>query len=114
MALNKVKHIITEMEGVRCSVVETGVSEERMTFLKSLLEHNKYEVKILSEKKENSPVTYTVGVTDVLFNPVLVIYERTLMSQDGFKVTPAFWNQDTTVFDPRYWLMRRRKKRVVE
>lgn len=114
MALNKAKHFISEIEGVRCSVIETGVNEERLAFLKSLLEHNKYEVKVAEEKKENTPVTYTIGVTDILFNPVFSIYERSLKSLDGYKVTPAYWNQDTTVFDPRYWLMRRKKKRIQE
>ncbi|MFH0865980.1 MAG: hypothetical protein V1904_07280 [Bacteroidota bacterium] len=114
MALNKAKHIISEIQGVRCTVVETGLNEERLSFLKSLLEHNKLEVKVAEEKKENAPVTYTIGVTDILFNPVLAIYERSLKSLDGYKVTPAFWNQDTTVFDPRYWLMRRKKKKIQE
>lgn len=114
MSLTKTKHIISEIQGIRCTIVETGASEERMQFLKSLLEHNKFEVKVLEEKKENAPVTYTIGVTDILFNPVYAVYERTLKNADGFKVTPAYWNQDTTVFDPRYWLMRKKRKRVQE
>lgn len=112
MTLSKAKHIIGEIEGVRCTVVETGISEERMTFLKTLLEHNKFEVKISSEKKDDQPATYTIGVTDIIFNPVYAIYERSLKSTDGYKVTPAYWNQETTVFDPRYWLMRRKKRKT--
>ena len=114
MALNKAKHIISEIEGVRCSVVESGVNKERLSFLTSILEHNKYEVKVAEEKKENAPITYTIGVTDILFNPVFSIYERSLKSLDGYKVTPAFWNQHTSVFDPRYWLMRKKNKRPIE
>jgi hypothetical protein len=114
MPLNKAKHIISEIEGVRCTVVETGLNEERLAFLKSLLEHNKFVVKVAEEKKENSPVTYTMGVTDILFNPVYAIYERSLKSIDGFKITPATWKQETSVFDPRYWLMRKKKKRIQE
>ena len=49
MALNKGKHIVEEIDGVRCSVVEKGVSPERMEFLKKLLEINKYTVKIATE-----------------------------------------------------------------
>lgn len=110
MALTKAKHIISEINGVRCSVVETGISEERMIFLKTILEHNKFDIKVAEEKKENAPVIYTIGVTDILFNPVFSVYERSLKNVDGFKITPAYWNQTTTIFDPRYWLMRRKKR----
>jgi len=111
MPLNKIKHTISEIEGVRCSVVETGASEERVAFLKELLVHNKFDVKVAEEKKEGENKTYIIGVTDIFFNPVYVIYERTLKSIDGFKVTPAYWNEQTTVFDPRYWLMRKKIKK---
>jgi hypothetical protein len=112
MPLNKLKHTITEIDGIRCKIVETGASEERVTFLKELLEHNKYEVKILEEKKESEQKTYIIGVTDILFNPVFAVYERTLKIIDGYQTTPAYWNQEATVFDPRYWLMRLKKKKV--
>ena len=112
MPLNKLKHIISEIDGVRCSIVETCVSGERAAFLKELLEHNGKEVKVIEEKKDATEKTFTIGVTDILFNPVFAVYERTLKSIDGFKVTPAYWNQQTTVFDPRYWI-KRRKKQVV-
>ncbi|MGD0712180.1 MAG: hypothetical protein ABR968_13485 [Bacteroidales bacterium] len=112
MPLNKVKHTISEINGVRCSVVETGATEERVAFLKALLEHNKFEVKVAEENKEGEPKTYIIGVTNVLFNPVFAVYERSLKSVDGFKVTPAYWLQHTTVFDPRYWLMRKRVRKT--
>jgi hypothetical protein len=110
--LNKSKHVIIEIDGVRCSLIEKSVASERLSFLKELLEHNKFEVKVMEEKQEGDIKTYTVGVTDILFNPVYSVYERTLKSLDGFKVTPAYWLQQTTVFDPRYWLMRKRVKKV--
>lgn len=109
MPLNKIKHIISEIDGIRCSIVETGASEKRVAFLREILEHNGKEVKILEEKNDNTEKTFTIGVTDILFNPVFAIYERTLKSPDGFKVTPAYWNQQTSVFDPRYWLMKKKK-----
>jgi hypothetical protein len=112
MPLNKIKHIVSEIGGVRCSVVETGSNEERVAFLKTLLEHNKFDVKVAEVKKEGESPTFTIGVTDILFNPVFSVYERTLKSIDGFKVTPAYWLQQTTVFDPRYWLMRKRTKKT--
>lgn len=109
MPLNKIKHIVSEIDGVRCSIVETCDSEERVAFLKELLEHNKFEVRVSEIKKpDDGPKTFTIGVTDIMFNPVFAIYDRSLKSTDGFKVTPAYWLQQTTVFDPRYWLMRKK------
>jgi len=110
MPLNKIKHIIADIDGIRCSVVETSASEERVTFLKELLLYNKFDVKVAEEKKEGETKTFIIGVTDILFNPVFAVYERTLKSVNGYKVTPAYWSQQTTVFDPRYWLMRKKKK----
>lgn len=108
MSLTKIKHIIGEIDGTRCTVVETGATKERTDFLKQLLEHNNFTVKTAEEKKDSEEKTFTIGVTDIQFNPVFSVYERTLKSVDGFKVTPAYWNQQTNIFDPRYW--RNRKK----
>ena len=36
MALNKGKHIVEEIDGVRCSLVEKGVSPTRTEFLKKI------------------------------------------------------------------------------
>ena len=66
MALNKGKHIVEEIDGVRCSLVEKGVSPTRTEFLKKLLELNKYTVKVASEGESG---TFKIGVTDMLFNP---------------------------------------------
>jgi hypothetical protein len=112
MPLNKIKHIVSEIDGVRCSIVETGATKERIDFLKEILEHNKFEVKVLEEKKEGEDKTFTIGVTDILFNIVFAIYERSLKSVDNFKMTPAYWLQRTTVFDPRYWLMRKKARKT--
>jgi len=114
MPIDKLKHTITEIDGVRCSIVETGASEERVAFLKEILEHNGKEVKILEEKNDTIEKTFTIGVTDILFNPVFAIYERTLKNTDGFKVTPAYWNRQTTIFDPCYWLIKKKKNKQVE
>jgi hypothetical protein len=114
MSLNKIKHTISEIDGVRCSIVESSASEERVVFLKTLLEHNKFEVKVDEIKKPDEPKTFIIGVTDIKFNPVFAVYERSLKSIDGFKVTPAYWLQQTTVFDPRYWLFRHSTKKTVK
>lgn len=92
MALNKGKHFVEEIDGVRCSVVEKGVSPERTEFLKKLLELNKYMVKVAAEA---DATTFKIGVTDMLFNPVVDIYKRNLKSLSGKKVTPAYWLQES-------------------
>ena len=40
-----------------------------------------------------APETFTVGVTDVVFNPVNAIYGRLLKAPGGQVVTLAFWQQ---------------------
>ncbi|MDP4268112.1 MAG: hypothetical protein Q8880_11825 [Bacteroidota bacterium] len=112
MALNKGKHTVSEIDGVRCTVVESGIDESRVSFLKNLLEFNKFEVRIEKEKKkqEEDSTKFTLGVTDVAFNPVIAVYERVLRTQDGHRVTPAYWNQWTTICNPNYWKLKRNKE----
>ena len=40
-----------------------------------------------------APETFTVGVTDVMFNPVNAIFGRLLRTRDGHAVTLAYWQQ---------------------
>ncbi len=109
MALNKGKHIVEEINGIRCTIVEKGISMDRVNFLKDLLEFNKYEVQVQEDKpEEGKPVTYTLGVTDIIFNPVIAVDELSLKTRDGRIVSPAYWNQYTTEIDNRYWRFRRK------
>ncbi|MBP6977177.1 MAG: hypothetical protein PHD61_09215 [Bacteroidales bacterium] len=106
MALNKGKHIVEEINGVRCTIVEKGLDEKRAGFLKELLKHNHFEVHIQEEKKEDetASTTFTLGVTDLVFNPVIAVYQMRLRTKDGKKVSPAYWNQWTRIqVDNRYW-----------
>jgi len=103
MALNKGKHLVEEFDGVRCTVVEKGITPERAQFLKSILEHNGLVVKIAPD---TDPASVKIGVTDILFNPVIDVYERRLKSLSGKKVTPAYWLQesfDETEEEVNYW-----------
>lgn len=103
MSLNKGKHIVEEIDGVRCSIVETGVTSERVDFLKKLLEHNSYMVKVAPGKEDG---LFIIGVTDLIFNPVIDIYKRQLKSFTDKKVTPAFWLQlsdNETEKEVNYW-----------
>jgi hypothetical protein len=40
-----------------------------------------------------APETFTVGVTDVTFNPTNAIFGRLLKTPDGHVVTLAYWHQ---------------------
>ena len=88
---NKGKHNVEEINGKRCSIVETGVNENRMKFLKSLLEHNKYTVEVTEEPEKG----FKIGVTDMLFNPVIDVYKRRIYTPSGDVVDYYSWNQIT-------------------
>ena len=109
MAINNAKHIISEIDGVRCTVIESGATLERVAFLRDLLEFNNLEVREIEIPSETpgGESTYTIGVTDLLFNPVFAIYERQLKTREGSHITPGYWKQECTECDPRYWVRRK-------
>jgi hypothetical protein len=111
MAINQ-NHLSEELNGVKCAIVEKNVSPERATFLKELLFYNKFNVEIATSPppktvaapvpvKEGEaappasplPETFTVGVTDMMFNPINAIFGRQLHAPDGHVVTLAYWYQ---------------------
>ena len=116
MAINNAKHIVGEIDGIRCTIVETSATLERVAFLTDLLSFNNLEVKDMPEESgtEGEEQKYTIGVTDLLFNPVFAVYERQLLTREGPFVTPGYWKQECTECDPRYWLKRRHGKRSVK
>ena len=81
-SLTIAKHQVGEIDGIRCTIIESGITKKRMEFLRDLLTHNKLEVKV----KEDAPAEgsaetlYTIGVTDIIFNPVYAVYERALLT----------------------------------
>ena len=99
------KHQFGEIEGTRVTFVEKSVDENRMNFLKKLLEQNGFTVLIAEKKKkkEEDPNLYDIGVTDMLFNPVIWIFERKLKTADGRIVTQAYWEQKSEKTKPQYW-----------
>lgn len=110
MAINNAKHIIGEINGVRCTIIESGVTLERAAFLTQLLEYNNLEVlreKVHSEQ-DGAEERFTIGVTDLVFNPVFAIYEKLLKNPEGGFVTPKYWNQECVECDPRYWIMKKK------
>jgi len=121
MAINK-NHEFEDLNGMKCAIVEKEASQERVDFLKSLLEYNGYTVVVMSspppkvaakpvattppaEGEAPAPVaeapplpsTFTVGVTDVSFNPINAIFGRLLHTPDGHVVTLAYWEQHEKV-----------------
>ena len=106
MAINK-NHEFEELGGVKCAIVEKNASKERVAFLKDLLETNLFEVVVVPSpppkpvEGEATPVvvapplpeTFTVGVTNLAFNPTNAIFGRLLRTKDGHIVTQAYWYQ---------------------
>ena len=99
------KHLFGSIEDQRVTFVEKKISEDRKDFLKKLLEHNGFKVVIQEEKRktEEDPQLYTVGVTDMTFNPTIWVFQRRLKTFDGRKVTHDYWNQETEETKPQYW-----------
>ncbi|MFD1095524.1 hypothetical protein [Salegentibacter chungangensis] len=99
------RHSFGSIGDTRVTFVEKKIDETRKDFLKDLLEHNGFEVIIEEEKRksEEDPQLYTVAVTDMVFNPVIWIYERKLRTFDGHKVTADYWNQKSEDTPPQYW-----------
>jgi hypothetical protein len=116
MAINK-NHEFEELDGVKCGIVEKNVKPERVAFLKELLTYNGFTVVAaptpapkaapVALPKEGEPTpppppsppapeTFTVGVTDISFNPINAIFGRLLRTKDGHVVTQAYWQQKET------------------
>ena len=117
MAINK-NHEFEELNGVKCAIVEKNASNERVEFLKALLELNKFTVIVVpspppkaapapkpvegenrqpAEPSPPPPETFTIGVTNVAFNPTNAIFGRLLRTKDGHVVTMAYWEQKESV-----------------
>lgn len=122
MAINK-NHEFEDLDGVKCAIVEKNASTERVNFLKDLLELNGYTVVVVpspppkaapaptpvAATNENgevpvavpipppAPASFTIGVTDVSFNPINAIFGRLLKTTDGHIVSLAYWNQKEMV-----------------
>lgn len=110
MAINQ-NHLFDDLDGVKCAIVEKNANQLRVDFLKKLLEFNGFTVVVVpspppkalpveGQEAVNTPVTFTIGVTDVSFNPTNAIFGRLLKSQDGKIVTMAYWLEKEKVSDP--------------
>ncbi len=125
MAINQ-NHLFEELNGVKCAIVEKSVAPRRAEFLRGVLEYNGYDVLVVGTPPPKAavgvvpgvgagagdgagadaaapappaPVTFTVGVTDVAFNPVNALYGRLLKAPGGHVVTLAYWQQKENQLD---------------
>lgn len=115
MAINK-NHLFEELNGIKCALVETLADSARVGFLTPLLQHNGYTVVVvpatppkssskpadpaaLAEETplETPPQLFTIGVTDVMFNPTNAIFGRFLKTPEGHVVTLAYWQQKESI-----------------
>ena len=90
----------------RVTFVEKKIDKDRLDFLKKLLEFNGFEVLIQEDKRksEEEPQLYTIGVTDMVFNPTVYVFQRRLKTLDGKHiVNQEYWNQLSDDSKPQYW-----------
>jgi hypothetical protein len=109
MAINQ-NHLFEELNGVKCAVVEKNVGLARVEFLRGILEYNGFTVVVVASPPPKAavgagapagavpaaaaaPETFTVGVTDVMFNAVNAVFGRLLRTTEGHVVTLAYWQQ---------------------
>ncbi len=124
MAINK-NHEFEDLDNIKCSIVEKNVSAARVQFIKDILTFNKYEVVVVPSPAPKaapaaaaapvaegeqaaplaptpepiSPSTFTVGVTDLRFNPTNALFGRSLFTPEGHVVTIAYWQQKDVASD---------------
>ena len=115
MAINK-NHEFEELNGIKCAIVEKNASQARCDFLQNILTFNQYtvivqpspppkpglateviETTVKATETALPAETYTVGVTDVMFNSTNAIFGRLLKTPDGQVVTLAFWKEKEVV-----------------
>ncbi|MDP4150312.1 MAG: hypothetical protein Q8927_09770 [Bacteroidota bacterium] len=118
MAINQ-NHLFEELGGVKCAIVEKNATPARVDFLRRILEYNRFTVVVVPSPPPKvapapppppaapaatapaapavppppPPETFTIGVTDVTFNPTNAIFGRLLKAPGGHTVTLAYWQQ---------------------
>ncbi|MEN8124440.1 MAG: hypothetical protein ABFR32_04855 [Bacteroidota bacterium] len=100
------KHVFGSIGDQRVTFIEKKVDENRKDFLQKLLAINGFEVLIQEEKRktEEDPQLYTIGVTDMTFNPTTYVFQRRLKTLDGGHiVNQDYWNQKSEDPKPQYW-----------
>jgi hypothetical protein len=124
MALNP-NHTFEDLGEMKCSVVEKYCTMERAIFLQTLLETNHFKVAVVKSPPPKTAIkpspsdvstieasamseTFTVGVTDLSFNPINAIYNRELKTKEGQIVTPGYWKQTDPISKEASWYWKQR------
>lgn len=124
MALNG-NYTFEDLGETKCSIIEKNCSPERVAFLKKLLEFNGFTVvtvpsppakgaakpaaatdaAIEPSPEPPAPSTFTLGVTDLTFNPINGVYNRQLKTPEGSFVSVKYWKQQESISrdDVWYW-----------
>ena len=122
MSLNA-NYIFEDLGEIKCSIIEKNCKIERVEFLKKLLEFNGFTVVVVKSPPPKTtakpaatvtvetpvvtapppPETFTVGVTDLTFDPITAVYNRHLKTPDGHTVTVRYWKQQETVSHDDVW-----------
>ena len=124
MPINK-NHEFEDLDGIKCAIVEKNASRERIDFLKQILTYNHFTVVVVASPSPKAisaaapapvsdslseleigvsipelppqPQTFTIGVTDVTFNPINAIFGRLLTTKTGETITLAYWHQQENI-----------------
>lgn len=121
MPINK-NHEFEDLDGIKCAVVEKNVPQARVDFLRKLLEWNGYTVVVVASPLPKAapapvpapaaegaaevpappppplpPATFTLGVTDVMFNATNAIFGRLLKTPEGYVVSFKYWKQKEAI-----------------
>lgn len=117
MAINK-NHEFEDLDGVKCAIVEKNASRSRVDFVKPLLELNGFTVVIVASPPPKAapaapaapvegaaetpappppPETFTIGVTDVMFNVTNAVFGRLLKTPEGYVVSLKYWQQKEAI-----------------
>ncbi len=122
MALNAT-HTFEDLGEIKCAIVEKNCSQDRVDFLKQLLELNKFTVVVVPSPPPKAapkpavvegetapeiaapatPTTFTVGVTDVSFSPINAVFNRELKIESGQVVTKDYWYQRESEIKTEEW-----------
>jgi len=114
MGINQ-NHLFEDLDGIKCAIVEKNATQQRIDFIKPLLELNGFTVVISASPPPKAaappaegeapvtpaaPSTFTIGVTDVGFNVTNAIYGRLLKTKEGKIVTMSYWMEMEKESDP--------------
>jgi len=94
LSYNKYEVVVVASPAPKAAPAPAAVSADESGNINGSDENTK-----LSTPEPIEPSTFTVGVTDLRFNPTNAVFGRSLHTPDGHVVTLAYWNQEENVSD---------------